>query len=179
MAKKEKITVFISEEEIKAKVIELANQITEYYNGEPVKMICILKGAVMFMVDLAKAVDLPVMFDFMSVSSYGASTESSGTIKILKDLDATIEDQHVVIVEDIIDSGRTLFQLLKYLKAKKPKSVDICTLFDKPDRREFDVDVRWSGFTIPDEFIVGYGLDYAERYRHLPYIGILEFVDEE
>lgn len=178
MGKVEKIKEFISEKEIKNKVLELAKQITEYYNGEPVKMICILKGAVMFMVDLAKSVDLPVMFDFMSVSSYGSSTVSSGTIKILKDLDAPIEGQNLLIVEDIIDSGRTLYNLKGYLESKKPKSINICTLFDKPERREFDIEVKWSGFKIPDEFIVGYGLDYDERYRHLPYIGILSFEEK-
>ncbi|MGN1317955.1 MAG: hypoxanthine phosphoribosyltransferase [Lachnospirales bacterium] len=178
MAKVEKIREFISEEEIKNKVLELSKLVTDYYKGEPVKMICILKGAVMFMVDLAKNVDLPVMFDFMSVSSYGSSTVSSGTIKILKDLDAPIEGQNVLIVEDIVDSGRTLYHLQGYLERKNPKSINICTLFDKPDRREFDVNVKWSGFKIPDEFIVGYGLDYDERYRSLPYIGILSFEEE-
>ncbi len=175
MCKAEKVRVFISEDEIRQKVQELAGKITEYYNGEPVKMICILKGAVMFMVDLAKSVNLPVMFDFMSVSSYGSSTSSSGHIKILKDLDASIENQNVLIVEDIIDSGRTLHHLMGYLEKKNPKSINLCTLFDKPERREYDVDVKWRGFSIPDEFIVGYGLDYDERYRNLPYIGILSF----
>lgn len=175
MSKIEKVDVFIDQEEIRAKVKELAGQITEYYNGEPIKMICILKGAVMFMVDLAKAIDLPVMLDFMSVSSYGSATVSSGHIKILKDLDSSIEGQRVLIVEDIIDSGRTLYYLLNILNSRKPKSIDICTLFDKPERREFDVDVKWSGFEIPDEFIVGYGLDYDEKYRCLPYVGTLSF----
>lgn len=175
---KERVTTLISEEKLKARVREIAKEITEFYNGEEVKTVCVLKGAVMFMVDLVKSLDLPVKFDFMDVSSYGNSTESSGSIKILKDLDDPIEGENLLIVEDIIDSGRTLHYLMEYLKSKKPKSIKLCTLFDKPDRREFDVHVDWTGFDIPDEFIVGYGLDYAQRYRNLPYIGVLHF-DEE
>lgn len=176
---KERVTTLISEDKLKTRVQEIAREITEYYNGEEVKTVCVLKGAVMFMVDLVKNVDLPVKFDFMDVSSYGNSTESSGNIKILKDLDDPIEGENILIVEDIIDSGRTLHYLIDYLKSKKPKSVKLCTLFDKPDRREFDVHVDWTGFDIPDEFIVGYGLDYAQRYRNLPYIGVLHFDEEE
>ncbi len=176
---KERVTTLISEEKLKTRVQEIAREITEYYNGEEVKTVCVLKGAVMFMVDLVKNVDLPVKFDFMDVSSYGNSTESSGNIKILKDLDDPIEGENILIVEDIIDSGRTLHYLIDYLKSKNPKSVKLCTLFDKPDRREFDVHVDWTGFDIPDEFIVGYGLDYAQRYRNLPYIGVLHFDEEE
>lgn len=172
---KERVTTLISEEKLKTRVQEIAREITEYYNGEEVKTVCVLKGAVMFMVDLVKNVELPVKFDFMDVSSYGNSTESSGSIKILKDLDDPIEGENILIVEDIIDSGRTLHYLIDYLKSKNPKSVKLCTLFDKPDRREFDVHVDWTGFDIPDEFIVGYGLDYAQRYRNLPYIGVLHF----
>lgn len=175
---KERVTTLISEETLKARVQEIAKEITEFYNGEEVKTVCVLKGAVMFMVDLVKSLDLPVKFDFMDVSSYGNSTESSGNIKILKDLDDPIEGENLLIVEDIIDSGRTLHYLMDYLKSKKPKSIKLCTLFDKPERREFDVHVDWTGFDIPDEFIVGYGLDYAQRYRNLPYIGVLHF-DEE
>ena len=176
---KERVTTLISEEKLKTRVQEIAREITEYYSGEEVKTVCVLKGAVMFMVDLVKNVDLPVKFDFMDVSSYGNSTESSGNIKILKDLDDPIEGENILIVEDIIDSGRTLHYLIDYLKSKNPKSVKLCTLFDKPDRREFDVHVDWTGFDIPDEFIVGYGLDYAQRYRNLPYIGVLHFDEEE
>ena len=176
---KERVTTLISEEKLKTRVQEIAREITEYYNGEEVKTVCVLKGAVMFMVDLVKNVDLPVKFDFMDVSSYGNSTESSGNIKILKDLDDPIEGENILIVEDIIDSGRTLHYLIDYLKSKNPKSVKLCTLFDKPDRREFDVHVDWTGFDIPDEFIVGYGLDYAQRYRNLPYIGVLHFDEDE
>ena len=176
---KERVTTLISEEKLKTRVQEIAREITEYYNGEEVKTVCVLKGAVMFMVDLVKNVDLPVKFDFMDVSSYGNSTESSGNIKILKDLDDPIEGENILIVEDIIDSGRTLHYLIDYLKSKNPKSVKLCTLFDKPDRREFDVHVDWTGFDIPDEFIVGYGLDYAQRYRNLPYIGVINFDEEE
>lgn len=175
---KERVTTLISEETLKARVQEIAKEITEFYNGEEVKTVCVLKGAVMFMVDLVKSLDLPVKFDFMDVSSYGNSTESSGNIKILKDLDDPIEGENLLIVEDIIDSGRTLHYLMDYLKSKKPKSIRLCTLFDKPERREFDVHVDWTGFDIPDEFIVGYGLDYAQRYRNLPYIGVLHF-DED
>lgn len=175
---RERVTTLISEETLKARVQEIAKEITEFYNGEEVKTVCVLKGAVMFMVDLVKSLDLPVKFDFMDVSSYGNSTESSGNIKILKDLDDPIEGENLLIVEDIIDSGRTLHYLMDYLKSKNPKSVKLCTLFDKPERREFDVHVDWTGFDIPDEFIVGYGLDYAQRYRNLPYIGVLHF-DEE
>lgn len=176
---KERVTTLISEEKLKTRVQEIAREITEYYNGEEVKTVCVLKGAVMFMVDLVKNVNLPVKFDFMDVSSYGNSTESSGNIKILKDLDDPIEGENILIVEDIIDSGRTLHYLIDYLKSKNPKSVKLCTLFDKPDRREFDVHVDWTGFDIPDEFIVGYGLDYAQRYRNLPYIGVLHFDEDE
>lgn len=175
---KERVTTLISEEALKVRVQEIAKEITEHYNGEEVKTVCVLKGAVMFMVDLVKSIDLPVKFDFMDVSSYGNSTESSGNIKILKDLDDPIEGENLLVVEDIIDSGRTLHYLMDYLKSKNPKSIKLCTLFDKPDRREFDVHVDWTGFDIPDEFIVGYGLDYAQRYRNLPYIGVLHF-DED
>ena len=176
---KERVTTLISEEKLKKSVLEIAKEITEAYDGEEVKTICVLKGAVMFMVDLVKNIDLPVKFDFMAVSSYGDGTTSSGTIKILKDLDDPIEGENVLIVEDIIDSGRTLSYLIDYLKSKNPKSIKLCTLFDKPERREFDVKVDWTGFDIPDEFIVGYGLDYAQRYRNLPYIGVLHFDEEE
>ena len=175
---KERVTTLISEETLKARVQEIAKEITESYKGEEVKTICVLKGAVMFMVDLVKNLDLPVKFDFMAVSSYGNSTESSGNIQILKDLDDPNEGENILIVEDIIDSGRTLHYLIEYLNSKKPKSIKLCTLFDKPERREFEVNVDWTGFDIPDEFIVGYGLDYAQRYRNLPYIGVLHF-DED
>ena len=174
----ERVTTLISEKELKERVTSIAAEITKSYNGEEVKTICVLKGAVMFMVDLVKYLELPVKFDFMDVSSYGNDTSSSGNIKILKDLDDPIEGENILIVEDIIDSGRTLFYLIEYLKSKNPKSIKLCTLFNKPDRREFDVEVDWIGFEIPDEFIVGYGLDYAQRYRNLPYIGILHF-DED
>lgn len=175
---KERVTTLISEETLKARVQEIAKEITESYKGEEVKTICVLKGAVMFMVDLVKNLNLPVKFDFMAVSSYGNSTESSGNIQILKDLDDPIEGENILIVEDIIDSGRTLHYLIEYLNSKKPKSIKLCTLFDKPERREFEVNVDWTGFDIPDEFIVGYGLDYAQRYRNLPFIGVLHF-DED
>lgn len=171
--------ILISEEQIKERVEEIAKQITEDFKGEPVTLICILKGGIMFMVDLAKKIDTDVEFDFMDVSSYGKGTESSGNIKILKDLENPIEGKNVIIVEDIIDSGRTLKYLSHYLKDKKPAALKICTLLDKPERRVFDITVDYTGFKIPDKFIVGYGLDYGEKYRSLPYIAYLEDFDEK
>lgn len=172
---KETISVLIPEKEIEKRVCEIAEQISKDFEGKSITLICILKGGVMFLVDLAKRIRQNVEFDFMDVSSYGNGTESSGNIKINKDLENPIEGKNVVIVEDIIDSGRTLSYLYRYLKDKKPAALKICTLFDKPERRVFDIKVDYTGFEIPDEFIVGYGLDYAEQYRNLPYIGILKF----
>lgn len=174
---KETISVLIPEKEIEKRVCELAEQVSRDFEGKSITLICILKGGVMFLVDLAKRIRQNVEFDFMDVSSYGNGMESSGNIKINKDLENPIEGKNVVIVEDIIDSGRTLSYLYRYLKDKKPASLKICTLLDKPERRVFDIKVDYTGFEIPDEFIVGYGLDYAEQYRNLPYIGILK-VDE-
>ncbi len=171
---KETISVLIPEKEIEKRVCELAEQISKDFEGKSITLICILKGGVMFLVDLAKRIRQNVEFDFMDVSSYGNGMESSGNIKINKDLENPIEGKNVVIVEDIIDSGRTLSYLYRYLKDKKPAALKICTLFDKPERRVFDIKVDYTGFEIPDEFIVGYGLDYAEQYRNLPYIGILK-----
>lgn len=170
----EKIKVMISESEIDARVRELAKQIDKDYEGKTVHLVCILKGSVLFMSELAKRITVPVTMDFMSVSSYGDGTTSSGFIKIKKELDESVEGRDVLIVEDIIDSGRTLSRLLEVLKGRKPESIRICTLLDKPDRREHDVKVDYVGFVIPDEFVVGYGLDYAQRYRNLPYIGVVE-----
>lgn len=170
----EKINVMFSEEEVNQKIRELGAQISKDLNGEPVKIICILKGASFFACELAKRITAPVFIDFMSVSSYGDETESSGVVRILKDLDDTIEGQNVLVVEDIIDSGRTLSYLLENLKSRKAKSVKMCTLLSKPSRRVVDVQVDYIGYEIPDEFVVGYGLDYAQKYRNLPFIGTVE-----
>lgn len=170
------IRVLLTEEEVDSRVFEIASQINKDYEGKEVHLICILKGGALFMCELAKRLTVPVSFDFMSVSSYGSGTESSGRIKIVKDLDESIEDKNVLIVEDIIDSGRTLKHLKELLNARKPKSIRICTLLDKPSRRvEKAVKVDYTCFEIPDEFVVGYGLDYAQKHRNLPYIGVVEF----
>ncbi|MGL5328683.1 MAG: hypoxanthine phosphoribosyltransferase [Peptostreptococcaceae bacterium] len=172
-----KITgVMFSEEEIKAKVYEIAKKIEEDYRGEEVLIVGILKGASVFVADLIRNIDLDVDMDFMSVSSYGNSTESSGTVKIIKDLDVDIEGRNVLIVEDIIDSGLTLSNLVAALETRNPKSLRLCTLLDKPQRRSANMHVDYVGFVIEDKFIVGYGIDYAEKYRNLPYIGIVEDV---
>ncbi len=168
--------VMLSEEEIKYKVYELAKQIEKDYEGEDLLVVGILKGASVFVADLIRNIDLDVNMDFMSVSSYGNSTESSGTVKIIKDLDVDIEGRNVLIVEDIIDSGLTLSNLVAALQTRKPKSLKLCTLLDKPQRRTANMHVDYVGFVIEDKFIVGYGIDYAEKYRNLPYIGIVEDV---
>lgn len=173
----EKIRVMISEEEVDAKIRELGEKISEKFAGEEVHPICILKGSVFFVCELAKRITLPVTIDFMQVSSYGAETKSSGVVRLSKDLDEPLQGKNVIIVEDIIDSGRTLSHLVKLLGQRNPKTMTLCTLLDKPSRRVVDVDVEFTGFQIPDEFVVGYGLDYDQRYRNLPYIGVLEFVD--
>lgn len=167
------IKVLISETEVEAKIKQLAEQINEDYAGKEVHLICVLKGGVFFTCDLAKSITVPVTFDFMSVSSYGDGTESTGRIKIIKDLDDSIAGKDVLIVEDIIDSGRTLSHLIDLLYTRKPNSIKLCTLLDKPSRRVTDVKVDYLGFSIPDEFVVGYGLDYAQKYRNLPYIGVV------
>ena len=167
-----------TEEQIREKVIELGKQIENDYKGEEILVVGILKGANVFTCDLIRQIDLDVKIDFMSVSSYGSGTESSGTVRILKDLDTDIKGRNVLIVEDIIDSGRTLSNLVKELQIREPKSLKLCTLLDKSSRRVVDVDVEYVGFEIEDKFIVGYGIDYAEKYRNLPYIGIVEDVAE-
>ena len=172
-----KINVLISEADVDARIAEMGRQISEDYAGKTVHLICILKGSVFFMCELAKRITVPVTMDFMSVSSYGDGTASSGIVKLAKDLDETLEGKDVIIIEDIIDSGRTLYYLMDVLKARKPNSMRLCTLLDKPDRRVKDVKVDYVGFAIPDEFVVGYGLDYAQKYRNLPYIGIVEGVE--
>lgn len=165
------IDVMISEEEIANKVEELAKQIEKDYKGEQLLVVGILKGASVFVSDLIRKIDLDVNIDFMSVSSYGNGTESSGTVRILKDLDVDIAGKNVLIVEDIIDSGLTLSNLVKELKIRNPKSLKLCTLLDKPERRSSNIPVDYVGFVIEDKFIVGYGIDWAEKYRNLPYIG--------
>ena len=173
----EKINVLISEQDVDARIAEIGAQISKDYEGKQVHLICILKGSVYFTCELAKRISVPVTMDFMSVSSYGDGTSSSGVVKIAKDLDETIEGKDVIVIEDIIDSGRTLSYLLEILQKRNPSSMKLCTLLDKPDRRVREVKVDYVGFAIPDEFVVGYGLDYAQKYRNLPYIGIVEFVD--
>ena len=170
----ETVRKLLSEEEIDKKIAEMAAQISRDYQDEQVHLLCILKGSVFFTCELAKRLTIPVSIDFMSVSSYGMDAKSSGVIKIIKDLDEEIEGKNVLVVEDIIDSGRTLHYLLGYLNSKNPKTLKLCTLLDKPDQRVAKVDVDYTGFCIPDEFVVGYGLDYAQRYRNLPYIGVVE-----
>ena len=173
----ETIKVMISEEEVDAKIAELGKKISEDYAGKQVHLICILKGSVFFTCELAKRITVLVTLDFMSVSSYGDGTASSGIVKIAKDLDETLEGKNVIVIEDIIDSGRTLYYLLDVLQKRQPSSLKLCTLLDKPDRRVKDVKVDYVGFEIPDEFVVGYGLDYAQKYRNLPYIGVVEGVE--
>jgi len=169
-----KTRVLIPEEKIEEKIRELAQQISKDFEGKRIHLIVILKGSVFFACDLAKRLTIPVTMDFMSVSSYGSETVSSGRVRILKDLDESIQGKDVLIVEDIIDSGNTLSYLRDLLMARAPKSLSICTLLDKPDRRVTNVDVKYVGFVIPDEFVVGYGLDYDQYYRNLPYIGVVE-----
>ncbi|MEE1314797.1 MAG: hypoxanthine phosphoribosyltransferase [Faecalimonas sp.] len=173
----ETIRVMLSEAEVNERIEELAKQISEDYAGEAVHLVCILKGSVFFTCELAKRICVPVSLDFMSVSSYGDGTASSGIVRIVKDLDESLEGKHVIVIEDIIDSGRTLSYLLEVLEKRNPKSMKLCTLLDKPDRRVKQVKVDYTGFEIPDEFVVGYGLDYAQKYRNLPYIGIVEGVE--
>ena len=170
----EKIKVMLSEEEVDAKIKEIGEQISKDYAGKQVHLVCVLKGGSFFMCELAKRITVPVSLDFMSVSSYGDDTKSSGVVKIIKDLDEPLENKDVLIVEDIIDSGRTLSYLIEILKKRNPASLHLCTLLDKPDRRVRPVHVNYTCFEIPDEFVVGYGLDYAQKYRNLPYIGVVE-----
>lgn len=174
---RENIRVLISEADVDRKIEEIGKQISRDYEGKTVHLVCVLKGGAFFMCELAKRITVPVSMDFMAVSSYGAGTESSGNIRMIKDLDESIEGKDVIVVEDIIDSGRTLDKLLELLGTRKPNSIKVCTLLDKPDRRVVDVKVDYTCFNIPDEFVVGYGLDYAQKYRNLPYIGVVEFED--
>lgn len=171
----EKIRELISEEDIDTRIREIGQQISRDYAGKEVHLICVLKGGVYFMCELSKRITIPVSLDFMSVSSYGDDTKSSGVVKIVKDLDQPLEGKHVLIVEDIIDSGRTLGYLMEILAKRNPASLKLCTLLDKPDCRVIrDLKTDYCCFEIPDEFVVGYGLDYAQKYRNLPYIGVVE-----
>lgn len=170
----DKISVLIAEEDVDKKIREIAEKISKDYEGKTVTLICILKGSIFFTCELAKRITIPVKLDFMSVSSYGAGTESSGRVKIIKDLDDSVEGKDIIVIEDIIDSGRTLHYLMTLLASRKPNSIKLCTLLDKPDRRVVPVDVDYTGFNIPDKFVVGYGLDYDQNYRNLPYIGVIE-----
>jgi hypoxanthine phosphoribosyltransferase len=163
----------IDAETLNARIAELGQEVSEYYEGRDLLLIGVLKGAVFFMADLMRHLTVPCEVDFMAISSYGAATDSSGVVRILKDLDINIEDRHVLVVEDIIDSGLTLSYLIRNLESREPASLEVCALLTKPARREIDVDVRWVGFEIPNRFVIGYGLDFAERYRNLPYVGVL------
>lgn len=174
----EKIRVMISEEDVTKRIKEMAAQISKDYEGKSVHLICILKGSVFFTCELAKYITVPVTMDFMSTSSYGSGTKSSGVVRLVKDLDEPLQDRHAIIVEDIIDSGRTLSYLYGMMQDRHPASLKLCTLLDKPDRRVVkNVVVDYTGFVIPDEFVVGFGLDYDQRYRNLPYIGVISFED--
>ena len=170
----DKLSTLFSEEEVNKRIAELGAEITKEYAGKELLLICILKGAAPFACELAKRIDLPVQLEFMRCSSYGNETESSGVVKISLDLEQPIRDKHVLVVEDIIDTGRTMNYLLEILKQRGPATIKLCALLDKPDRRVVDVDIDYTGFVIPDEFVVGYGLDYAQKYRNRPYIGVVE-----
>jgi len=166
--------ILITEEDIRERTQELGARISEDYAGKDLMLICVLKGGFMFLSDLLRAISVPLSVDFMATSSYGAETESSGVVRILKDLDVPIEGRNILIVEDIIDTGHTLDYLLRILGERQPASLRICTLLNKPDRRETDIKIDYLGFNIPNEFVVGYGLDFDELYRNLPYIGVLK-----
>lgn len=166
--------ILITEEQIKARTKELGEQLTEQYRGKDLVVIGVLKGCVMFLSDLVREIKLPLTMDFMVVSSYGSSTKSSGVVRIIKDLEKDIQGKDVLIIEDIVDSGLTLSYLMEYLKSRNASSVRVCSLLDKPERRKAQVDIDFIGFTIPDEFVIGYGLDYAEVYRNLPYVCVLK-----
>lgn len=174
MLEKDIQEILFSEEQLASRVNEIARQITQDYQGKEIVLISVLRGSFVFMADLCRRIDLPCTVDFMAVSSYGSGTSSTGQVQITKDLSSDIAGKHIIVVEDILDSGNTLSYLLKLLAQRKPASIRLCTLLDKPERRTKPVEVHYSGFTIPDAFVVGYGLDYAEHYRNLPYIGILK-----
>ena len=165
--------ILIDADALRTRIAELGDEISAEYAGRELLLIGVLKGAVFFMADLMRHLTVPCEVDFMAISSYGAQTDSSGVVRILKDLDINIEGRHVLVVEDIIDSGLTLSYLMRNLESREPASLEICALLTKPARREIDVPVRWIGFEIPNKFVIGYGLDFAERYRNLPYVGVL------
>lgn len=175
---REVIHKMISEKQISDRIDEMAEQINKDYEGKEVHLICILKGSVFFFSELAKRIKVPVTIDFMAASSYGNDTKSSGRLTVKKDLDEPIDGLHCIVIEDIVDSGYTLSLTKRMLLARNPASLKLCTLLDKPDRRETEVEVEYTGFVIPDKFVVGYGLDYAQKYRNLPYIGEVEFVED-
>lgn len=170
----DKIKELLSEEEVENRIRELGGQITKDYDGEEVFLICTLKGASFFACELAKRIRLPLTLDFIAVASYGDGTQSSGEVRMIKDLDESIEEKNVIVVEDIVDTGRTLSYLMEILKKRNPKTLKLCSLLDKPERRVVDIKADYTGFEIPDLFVVGYGLDYAQKYRNLPYIGVVE-----
>lgn len=172
---KERIEILITEDALNKRIAEIAEDITKDFGNEDLVLICVLKGGVMFMTDIAKRLKQKVEFEFIDVSSYGNSTTSSGKISLNKDIESSIEGKNVILLEDIVDTGRTLNYLIEYLKEKNPAVLKVCTLLDKPSRRVVDINADYIGFDIPDSFIVGYGLDYAQKYRNLPYIGILHF----
>ncbi len=174
MLEKDIQEVLFSQQQLAERVDQIAQEITRDYAGKEIVLISVLRGSFVFMADLCRRIDLPCTIDFMSVSSYGKGTSSSGQVQITKDLSGDISGKHILVVEDILDSGNTLSYLLKLLEQRAPASIRLCTLLDKPERRVKPVEVHYSGFTIPDAFVVGYGLDYAEHYRNLPYIGILK-----
>ena len=173
----EHIEVLVTKEDVEKRISEMADEINRAYAGKGLHLVCVLKGGAFFMCELAKHLNMPVSLDFMSVSSYGSATKSSGVVKIVKDLDEPIKDKDVLVVEDIVDSGRTLSYLMEMLRDRGPESLHLCTLLDKPERRVVEVNVDYTGFQIPDKFVVGYGLDYDQHYRNLPYIGVVEFDD--
>jgi hypoxanthine phosphoribosyltransferase len=166
--------ILIEADALRARIAELGEEISSYYEGRDLLLIGVLKGAVFFMADLMRHLTVPCEVDFMAISSYGAATDSSGVVRILKDLDINVENRNVLVVEDIIDSGLTLSYLMRTLEAREPASLEVVALLTKPARREIDVPVRWIGFEIPNRFVIGYGLDFAERYRNLPYVGVLD-----
>ena len=177
-SKKHDISVYLTEEQLNERIAQMGAEITKKFAGESVYLVCILKGSIFFTTELAKRIELPMTIDFMSVSSYGAETHSSGVVNIKKDLEHSIEGENVIIVEDIVDSGNTLSRLYSLFESRNPKTLTICTLLDKPDRRVVeDLKVDYTGFVIPDKFVVGFGLDYDQRYRNLPYIGFVEDAD--
>ena len=166
--------IVLTEQEIRARIAELGDEISETYGGEPILLVAVLRGAALFVADLAREISSPVELDFMAVSSYGSSTKSSGVVRILKDLDEMIEGRNVLVVEDILDTGLTLKYLLKNLASRKPKTLEVVTLLNKQGKQRVPISCKYSGFSVPDEFVVGYGLDFAERYRNLPYVGVLK-----